>query len=63
MHTMRQSLLGGATAAALVLAGINAGGNLGADIHHSGTVAAAREAAMVLLKAAGVNPSRKKAPR
>ena len=32
--------------AALVLSGINAGGNLGADIHHSGTVAAAREAAL-----------------
>ncbi len=29
-----------------VLAGINAGGNLGADIHHSGTVAAAREAVL-----------------
>ena len=29
-----------------VLSGINAGGNLGADIHHSGTVAAAREAAL-----------------
>jgi 5'-nucleotidase len=27
-----------------VLAGINAGGNLGADVHHSGTVAAVREA-------------------
>ena len=27
-----------------VLAGINAGGNLGTDIHHSGTVAAVREA-------------------
>ena len=27
-----------------VLAGINAGGNLGTDFHHSGTVAAAREA-------------------
>ncbi|MGE3805932.1 MAG: 5'/3'-nucleotidase SurE [Gemmataceae bacterium] len=27
-----------------VLSGINAGGNLGADIHHSGTVAAVREA-------------------
>jgi 5'-nucleotidase len=26
-----------------VIAGINAGGNLGADIHHSGTVAAVRE--------------------
>jgi 5'-nucleotidase len=32
--------------AAVVLSGINAGGNLGADIHHSGTVAAAREAAL-----------------
>lgn len=29
-----------------VLAGINAGGNLGADIHHSGTVAAVREAVL-----------------
>jgi 5'-nucleotidase len=29
-----------------VVAGINAGGNLGADIHHSGTVAAVREAAL-----------------
>lgn len=29
-----------------VLAGINAGGNLGADIYHSGTVAAAREAVL-----------------
>jgi 5'-nucleotidase len=32
--------------AAVVVAGINAGGNLGVDVHHSGTVAAAREAAM-----------------
>ncbi len=31
---------------AWVLSGINAGGNLGADIHHSGTVAAVREAAI-----------------
>ncbi len=29
-----------------VLSGINAGGNLGADVFHSGTVAAVREAAM-----------------
>ncbi|GIW80113.1 MAG: 5'-nucleotidase SurE [Gemmatales bacterium] len=29
-----------------VLSGINAGGNLGADIHHSGTVAAVREAVL-----------------
>jgi len=32
--------------AGIVLSGINAGGNLGVDIHHSGTVAAAREAAL-----------------
>lgn len=32
--------------AALLISGINAGGNLGADIHHSGTVAAAREATL-----------------
>lgn len=30
----------------LVLAGINDGGNLGADVHHSGTVAAVREAVL-----------------
>jgi len=30
-----------------VLSGINAGGNLGADVHLSGTVAAAREAALL----------------
>ena len=29
-----------------VLAGINEGGNLGVDVHHSGTVAAVREAAL-----------------
>jgi len=29
-----------------ILSGINAGGNLGADLHHSGTVAAVREAAI-----------------
>jgi 5'-nucleotidase len=29
----------------LVLSGLNAGGNLGADVYHSGTVAAVREAA------------------
>lgn len=32
--------------ASLVLSGINAGGNLGADVYHSGTVAAAREAVL-----------------
>ena len=35
-----------ATATNWVLAGINAGGNLGADVYHSGTVAAVREAAL-----------------
>jgi 5'-nucleotidase len=30
-----------------VLSGINAGGNLGADVYHSGTVAAVREAALL----------------
>lgn len=34
-----------------VISGINAGGNLGVDIHHSGTVAAAREAALHGIKA------------
>src|SRR5581483_254853 len=29
-----------------VLSGLNEGGNLGADVYHSGTVAAAREAAL-----------------
>ena len=29
-----------ATEASWVLSGINAGGNLGSDVHHSGTVAA-----------------------
>lgn len=32
--------------AAWVLSGINAGGNLGADVYHSGTVAAVREAVL-----------------
>ena len=35
-----------AAEAVMVLSGINAGGNLGVDIHHSGTVAAAREGAL-----------------
>lgn len=35
-----------APAATWVLSGINHGGNLGADVHHSGTVAAVREAAL-----------------
>ena len=48
---VRLALAGAVPAAELppvdwVLSGINAGGNLGVDIHHSGTVAAAREAAL-----------------
>jgi 5'-nucleotidase len=35
-----------ATDAACVLSGINEGGNLGADVYHSGTVAAVREAVL-----------------
>ena len=35
-----------AAATECVVSGINAGGNLGVDVHHSGTVAAAREAAL-----------------
>src|SRR4051794_24305316 len=31
---------------AWVLSGVNDGGNLGADVHHSGTVAAVREAVL-----------------
>jgi len=34
----------------LILSGINAGANLGNDIHYSGTVAAAREAALLNIK-------------
>jgi 5'-nucleotidase len=43
---VRLALHGIAPDAAWVFAGINAGGNLGADIVHSGTVAAAREATL-----------------
>lgn len=38
-----------------VLAGINPGGNLGADIHHSGTVAAVREATLHGIPAVAVS--------
>jgi 5'-nucleotidase len=38
-----------------VFAGINPGGNLGADIHHSGTVAAVREAALHGIPAVAVS--------
>lgn len=42
---VRLGLFHFATKADWVVAGINAGANLGADLHHSGTAAAAREAA------------------
>jgi 5'-nucleotidase len=43
-----------------VLSGINAGGNLGADVWHSGTVAAAREAALHGLPAIALSHYRRK---
>jgi 5'-nucleotidase len=43
---VRLALDGLAPEADFVLAGINAGGNLGADVYHSGTVAAVREAVL-----------------
>jgi 5'-nucleotidase len=43
---VRVALHQNGTAFDWVLAGINAGGNLGADVHHSGTVAAVREAVL-----------------
>jgi 5'-nucleotidase len=43
-----------------VLSGINAGGNLGADVWHSGTVAAAREAALHGLPGIALSHYRKK---
>jgi 5'-nucleotidase len=46
--------------AAWVLSGINAGGNLGADVHHSGTVAAVREAVLHGWPGVAVSQYRKK---
>src|SRR5262245_8552465 len=43
-----------------VLSGINAGGNLGADVHYSGTVAAARGAVLHGWPAVAVSQYRKK---
>lgn len=43
---VRVALHGDASAVDWVLAGINHGGNLGADVHYSGTVAAVREAVL-----------------
>jgi 5'-nucleotidase len=57
--------------AAWVLSGINDGGNLGADVYHSGTVAAVREAALLgkpgialsLYRRRGVQPDWERAAR
>ena len=46
----------------LVLSGINAGGNLGVDVHHSGTVAAAREAALHGRRAVAASQYRGRSP-
>lgn len=43
-----------------VLSGINAGGNLGADVYHSGTVAAVREAALAGWPGVAVSQYRKR---
>jgi 5'-nucleotidase len=43
---VRVALHGLVTDATWVLSGLNEGGNLGADVHHSGTVAAVREAVL-----------------
>jgi 5'-nucleotidase len=43
---VRLALHGLVPAPGRVLSGVNAGGNLGADVYHSGTVAAVREAAL-----------------
>jgi 5'-nucleotidase len=43
-----------------VLAGVNAGGNLGADVYMSGTVAAVREAALLGLPAVALSHYRKR---
>src|SRR5437867_3207186 len=45
-----------------ILSGINAGGNLGADVWHSGTVAAVREAGLHGRKGIAISHYRKKGP-
>jgi 5'-nucleotidase len=57
---VRIALSGLAGAVDAVLAGINAGGNLGADVYVSGTVAAAREAALLGRPAIAVSQYRKR---
>jgi 5'-nucleotidase len=43
-----------------VLSGVNEGGNLGADVYHSGTVAAAREAALMDRRTIAVSQYRRR---
>lgn len=43
-----------------ILSGLNAGGNLGVDVHHSGTVAAVREAALHGLPGIALSQYRKR---
>src|ERR1043166_8835755 len=56
----RLALLRLASDAKWVLSGINHGGNLGADVHYSGTVAAVREAVLHGWPGAAVSQYRKK---
>ncbi|MFM8579205.1 MAG: 5'/3'-nucleotidase SurE [Planctomycetaceae bacterium] len=57
---VRLALAGLVEGVDLVLSGVNAGGNLGVDIHHSGTVAAAREAAIHGVPAIAVSQYRRR---
>lgn len=57
---VRVGLRGLVPHAAWVLSGINHGGNLGADIHLSGTVAAVREAALLGIPGIAVSQYRRK---
>lgn len=57
---VRVALAGLVAGVDLVLSGVNAGGNLGVDVHHSGTVAAAREAAFHGLPAIAVSHYRRR---
>lgn len=50
----------GGAAIEWVFSGINEGGNLGVDVHHSGTVAAAREAAMHGIRAVAASHYRRR---
>ena len=57
---VRLALHGLVPAPGRVLSGVNAGGNLGADVYHSGTVAAVREAALHGLSAVALSQYRRR---